>query len=216
MNPAERENFAEMLTAVHDIYAPTRKLDGMVIAIYWSALQAFDLAAVRQAFDRHVKNPDTGQFMPKPADLIRMMSGSTRDSALVAWAKVDAAVRRVGPHRDVAFDDPIIHRVLNDMGGWMALGNKTEDDWPFVAKEFENRYRGFRERGETPDYPAVLIGSAGSDHRRLGKTPPPPMLIGDKAAATAVFVGGTDKPLIGITRADEHLSPGMVAPRLKG
>lgn len=31
---------------------------------------------------------------------------------------------------------------------------------PFVAKEFENRYGGFKSRDEHPEYPAMLIGLA--------------------------------------------------------
>jgi hypothetical protein len=34
--------------------------------------------------------------------------------------------------------------VISDMGGWVLLGSKGDGDWPFIAKEFENRYRGYR------------------------------------------------------------------------
>lgn len=106
-------------------------------------MKPFDLAAVKDALNRHCVNPDNGQFMPKPADVVKLLQGSSQDGALVAWAKVDRAVRQVGTYSTVVFDDPIIHRVVQDMGGWVALGDKREKEWPFVAKEFENRYRGY-------------------------------------------------------------------------
>jgi len=84
--------------------------------------------------------------MPKVADVIKMLQGSTQDSALTAWAKVDKAVRSIGTQMSVAFDDPLIHKVIQDMGGWLGLGQRQEAEWPFVAKEFETRYRGFKAR----------------------------------------------------------------------
>lgn len=213
MNKSDSVAFQEMLAFVSAIYS--RELSAGVIAIYWSALSSYDLAAVRQAFDRHVKNPDTGQFMPKPADLIRMMVGSTQDGAMIAWTKVDKAVRSVGTYEDVVFDDALIHRVLQDMGGWVAFGTKTDDDWPFVAKEFENRYRGYRTRNESPEYPALMIGLAGAHNRCGAFEIAPPVLIGDPQKASSVLLGGTNKPLIGITRASDML-PVATAPRLKG
>jgi len=77
---------------------------------------------------RHLMNPDTGQFLPKPADIVRMLGGRTLDRALMAWAKVDKAVRQIGTYESVVFDDALIHRVLHEMGGWVGMGQKTENE----------------------------------------------------------------------------------------
>lgn len=199
MQQIEFDEFSEMLQAVAEYCG--KSLSAGVIAIYWQGLKDLDLAAVRHALNAHVQNPDTGQFMPKIADIRRMLGGTTQDSALRAWAKVDRAVRCVGTYASVAFDDPLIHRVLHDMGGWVGLGTKTEDEWPFVAREFENRYRGYAMRNERPDYPKVLVGIADADNARRGFTTDPPQLIGDADKAMAVMSGGTDKPLIGFQSA---------------
>ena len=190
-----------MLTAIHDVYSPTRSMDPMVVSIYWSALQAYDIAVVRKAFDRHVKNPDGGQFMPKPADLIRVIAGSDQEAALVAWAKVGRAARSVGDE-DVVFDDPLIHRVIYDMGGWTVFGRTNERDWPFVRKDFQNLYCGYRRVGEVPQYPAVLAG-------RYGGQSQTPRLIGDPDIASAVMLGGTDRPIIAITAPNYSVSSGV-------
>ncbi len=146
---------------------------------------------------------DTGQFMPKIADIIRMLQGSSQDSALTAWSKVDKAVRQIGPYRSVVFDDALIHVVLHEMGGWSGLSRKTDDEWPFVAREFENRYRGFKSRGDIPAYPPKLLGISDSHNAQSEKTMgfiQPPMLIGDAAKAEQVMRGGTDRPLLGMTK----------------
>lgn len=204
MTPMDKREFAALMAALGDYYG--RELSDAVIGMYWQGLERYEIAAVREALNRHMQNPDSGHFFPKIADIARMLGGTTQDAALVAWAKVDQAVRRVGTYADVVFDDPLIHRVLHDMGGWMALGTKTEDEWPFVAKEFENRYRGFRMRSEKPEYPPVLIGIAGAHNRKGGHSLQAPILIGDQVKAHAVMKGGTDKPLIGFASAGQAFS----------
>ncbi|MDY0071802.1 MAG: DUF6475 domain-containing protein [Thauera sp.] len=199
MQEHDFDAFSEMLQAVAEYCG--KPLSPGVIAIYWQGLKDLDLAAVRHALNAHVQNPDTGQFMPKIADVRRMLGGTTQDSALRAWAKVDRAVRHVGTYASVAFDDPLIHRVLHDMGGWVGLGSKTEDEWPFVAREFENRYRGYAMRGERPEYPPVLIGISEAENGRRGLHSDPPRLIGEACKAEEVMRNGTSRPLIGFATA---------------
>ena len=199
MRTDELSDFADLLAGVMDLYG--KPISEFATQVWWEAMRPYDLRAVRLAFSRHVQNPDTGQFAPKPADVIRMLGGTTQDSALRAWAKVDKVVRHVGPYASVAFDDPLIHRVLHDMGGWVGLSSKSEDEWPFVAKEFENRYRGYAMRNERPEYPPVLTGIAEAENVRRGLVSDPPRLIGDAEKAEAVMQGGTDRPLIGFSTA---------------
>ena len=211
MTQDDYEDFAGMVGAITELYG--RAASEFAITIWWGALRQYDLPAVRQAFDRHVRNPDTGQFAPKPADLIRMMGGTTQDSALVAWAKVDRALRVVGPYRSVVFDDPLIHRVLVEMGGWVSLGAKTEQEWPFVGKEFENRYRGYRMRNERPDYTPVLVGMTEAQNQRAGFGVEPPMMIGDQKLAARVMAGGTAQQIIAMAPAGSLVAP---AQRIEG
>lgn len=213
MQQSEFDAFSDMLQAVAEYCG--KPLSPGVIAIYWQGLKDLDLSAVRHALNAHVQNPDTGQFMPKIADVRRMLGGTTQDSALRAWAKVDKAVRHVGNYASVAFDDPLIHRVLHDMGGWVGLGTRREDEWPFVAREFENRYRGYAMRGERPEYPAVLIGLSDAENARTGFKQGAPRLIGDPVRAQRVMDGGSNRPLIGFHSAAD-LAPAAERIRLVG
>lgn len=199
MTESDFDQFSLMLTQIAEYCG--KPLSPGVVAIYWQGLNDLDLSAVRRALNAHVQNPDSGQFMPKIADIRRALGGTNQDAALVAWAKVDKAVRSVGTYSDVAFDDALIHRVIHDMGGWIALGTKTEDEWPFVAREFENRFRGYRMRSERPAYPALLVGMANASNQRQGQPIQPPRLVGDAEKCQAVISGGTDKPMIGFSSA---------------
>jgi hypothetical protein len=202
------QKFHDGIAGVMSFYG--KSLSAFALDVWWTALKVYDLAAIVDAFNRHLANPDAGQFAPKPADIIRILQGSSQDAAFGAWAKVDLAVRRVGTYCDVVFDDALIHRVIQDMGGWMALGTKAENEWPFVAREFENRYRGFRSRGEHPQYPPVLIGIATAHNFRKGYKNGTPVLIGQEQLARQVWRGGSDQPALGLKRMSEDLEE-MVA-----
>ena len=199
MKSNELEQFNELLAGVHAFYRRDfSEFGGMV---YWQALKPYDFAAVKEAFSRHAVNPDTGKFMPMPADIVKMLQGSTQDSALAAWAKVDRAIRTVGTYRSVIFDDALIHRVLTEMGGWIDLGRKTEDEWPFVRNEFVNRYRGYKMRSEVPDYPPHLIGMSEAQNSKAGFRIDPPLLLGNPEMAANVARKGSDAQILQVTMA---------------
>jgi hypothetical protein len=197
MQVDEFQKFHDGIAGVMGFYG--KSISRFALDVWWTALKSYELPAVIDAFNRHLANPDAGQFAPKPADIIRMLQGSTQDSALRAWAKVDRAVRSIGTYCDVVFDDALIHRVIQDMGGWIGLGTKTEAEWPFVAKEFENRYRGFRSRNEHPPYAPVLIGIATAHNEPKGFASGKPVLIGNRELAQRVLREGASQPMLGFS-----------------
>lgn len=203
MQTDDFQKFHDGIAGVMSFYG--KSVSAFALDVWWMALKPYDLSAIVDAFNRHLANPDTGQFAPKPADIIRILQGSSQDSALRAWAKVDLAVRCVGTWSDAVFDDALIHRVIQDMGGWIAFGSKVESEWPFVAKEFENRYRGFRSRGERPEYPATLIGLATAHNNKHGYKSAPPVLIGNEKMAQQIWLGGSDQPALGLKRLSSDL-----------
>jgi len=210
MRQDEYDEFTSIMQIVSEQYG--KPLSGGVIALYWQALKDYDLTAVRDALGRHLRNTDTGQFMPKIADIVRMMHGSSQDSAFSGWSKFDKAIRQVGIYRTVVFDDPIIHRVVHDMGGWVSFGEKTEDAWPFLQNEFVARYRGFKSRNERIEYPATLIGISESHNTKAGKKIEPPVLIGNSEIAMQVMAqGGDGSKLLSFKRMNDILPSVLIA-----
>ena len=77
------------------------------------------------------------------------------DAALVAWEKLQEAVRRAGRYQSVLFDDAKISRVVEAIGGWGHVC-----DWP--AKEMSIHRAQFLKAYQALDVPAEnrpLIGS---------------------------------------------------------
>lgn len=198
------KRFLTVLTGIADYYG--KELSEGVITLYWQGLAQYDLSAIEKALWEHTQNPDNGQFMPKIADVTRNLQGRTVDQASIAWSKVDGAIRRVGTYSDVAFDDPIIHRVIADMGGWIKFGSMTEDEWPFTANQFRTRYQGYKMRGEVPEYQPVLTGIANAHNAKEGFRSQPPMLIGNEERAKQVMLAGTNEQLIQMRLASDSIT----------
>ena len=69
MGELDKKSFAELIKGAamvfdKDIGTPTLK-------IYFSLLREFTFNEVSKGVENHLKNPKSGQFMPKPADIIR-------------------------------------------------------------------------------------------------------------------------------------------------
>ena len=95
-----------------------------------------------------------------------------------AWTQVATAIREVGAYHSVIFANPLIHRVIRDMGGWIALCHSKTTDLPFRAREFETRYRAVVLHPPA-DCPRQLTGWLEQENRLGGYSPPDPVLIGD-------------------------------------
>ena len=205
-----------MMSKTFEIYgkpAPTTSL----MEAYWDALSRFSFEEVRQGFNMHILNPDNGQFLPKPADVVRQIGGDTETLAAKAWTSVDYAIRTAGPWASVVFDDMVIHKVIEDMGGWITLCKCDGDEYPFKAKEFKTRYRGYAMRPPT-QYLKKLMGIAEAENSRRGFKSEAPLLIGNAQAAAMVFSLGQDQQQKKTTRisADDILKLVPDQDRLEG
>lgn len=156
MTPEQRTAVAGIVTACYELYG--RPVTPGLLDLFVSALDHYDPGDIRRALNEHVRNPDNGQFPPKPGDIVRALEGSTETQGMQAWSDVEAAVRYVGPYQSITFDDPVVMRTIEDMGGWIKLCEITDDDLPFRAKEFVTRYRGYASRNTPPEHSARLMG----------------------------------------------------------
>lgn len=192
MLPEEKLALTAMLAKVMSIYG--RQITSGFVDVFFDALSGYDLESVRRGLNAHVQNPDSGQFPPKPADVVRLIDGTSQDQGMQAWSRVDKAVRMIGPYQSVVFDDAIVHRVIDEMGGWIKLCNTpSEDDYKFKALEFARRYRAYVIAGGAgDDYPRHLIGVCEAENSNAGfkGSIPAPVLIGSESGCIEVIQGG--------------------------
>lgn len=204
MQSGDKQGFAEMLSEVMAYYG--KDVSEFMLSVFWDGLKMHEFQDVSRAFTLHARDPDRGQWAPKVADITRLLEGSTSSQGMTAWSKVDRAIRSVGGNQSVVFDEPLIHAVIFDMGGWSKLCQTTVDDLPFVARDFERRFGAYRLRRELPDYPSHLIGNHEAQNRLNGFDLFRPVLIGDERRAMAVMNGGSYGSPLRITRISDEVA----------
>jgi hypothetical protein len=175
------------LTACAELYG--KAISEGAMSLWWQSLERFDIELVEKAFRAAVEDPESGQFMPKPADIIKRIDGTQTDRALIAWGKVLDAIRRVGAYQTVGFDDGVIHNVIIDMGGWPTVCRSQIEELPFLQRRFCDTYRAYAVRPNI-EFPAKLIGESEQANSGKGYRAPAPVLIGDQEkAAKVVSIG---------------------------
>tara|TARA_R110000850_G_scaffold264606_1_gene393769 strand:+ start:17040 stop:17714 length:675 start_codon:yes stop_codon:yes gene_type:complete len=195
MNTNDMEAFDQIWTEAHEVYG--RKPEPRVVYMVFQALISFPLQDIERALCRHLTNPDTGQYPPKPADIVRLIQGSSQTTSGEAWAKVDRAIRCVGNYRTVVFDDPKIHAAIDRLGGWQKISLTEEKEYPFLRNNFLKLYQGFTvQPPET--FPRKLIGTCeheNSQHDSFmrGRSKNEPVMIGDPERARLVYQGGGEQ-----------------------
>lgn len=206
----EQEAFGRLLTDVMKYYRspPTQFL----LDVWWKGCRRFPLDSVSRALHAHIADPERGQFAPKLADVVRHLAGTASDRAAVAWGKVYDAMKSVGAWQDVAFDDPVIHAAINDMGGWPRVARVDNNELPHTQYRFLETYKSLADRG-VAGYPRVLAGARDSDeeYERKGLPLPAPVLVGDAVQAALVVKNG-GAPRVPMT----FLPAGALLDRLPG
>lgn len=197
----DKKRFAEILTGLGEMYG--RSVTTPSMRIWFAALESYTIEQFSAASSRYVTIPENTR-MPVPADIVSLLEGSTLDAAMQAWTKFKAALERVGTYQTVVFDDPVIHAVCEDMGGWIEWGNCPESELKFMSIDFRKRYQAYRQKCGDIHHSAKLIGIAEAQNRRLGYEHdiPSPVLIGDRNVAEQVMLNGSSGPRLQISVAE--------------
>ena len=176
------------------------------------ACSPFSIEQVSKALTAHATDAERGQFAPKVADIVRILSGTATDRAALAWGKCLEAMSSVGAYTDVVFDDPAIHAVVEDLGGWPKLCRTEMKELGYVQHRFCESHRAYTGRGQF-DYPRRLGGdrSPDSEYEKVGLKLPRPALIGNPDRAKLVYQnGGAGKTSISFVPM-QSLSGGIAA-----
>jgi len=134
-----------------------REPSDILLSTYYAVLR--DLAedqfksAVRNLLlDRQYTN------LPIPANIREAAIGKVDNEALIALDKLERAAFVHGMYCTVAFDDPIIHAIVQSMGGWPKVCGQPEGEWKFKRMEFLKVYKAFAPNLHRLQVPAKLIG----------------------------------------------------------
>lgn len=162
MKNEDKRAFFDLMMAAGEVYG--REVTRPMAAIYFSALANVGIEQVQEAMMAHMQNPDSGQFFPKPADLIKQMTGTTKqqdavieDRAAIAWACIERDIRRIGSYGTLKLDDKQALATVKAMGGWQSICQTEISKMEWKRKEFIRMYETF-ERMPLEALPSSLPG----------------------------------------------------------
>lgn len=153
-----------------------REMTAEIFKLWLAALNSYSFEEIKNAFNRYIQ---TERGMPEPVDILDILRGTAEDLALAALIKVENAMSRHGSYATVVFDDPVIHAVIDELGGWIRCCHVTESEFPWWKREFRERYKHHARYGLPPRLPATLTGIIDERNLPLGKQPQKPAVIGD-------------------------------------
>lgn len=83
---------------------------------------------------------------PSPAEIREYCLGlkeyELEAKILKAKEKLKKAITNIGTYKSVAFDDPIIHLIIRDIGGWIKVGIMNIDEFNnFLKWDFSKLYK---------------------------------------------------------------------------
>jgi hypothetical protein len=147
-----------------------------VINFWLAGLSEFSTEEVSFAFGKWMRSSDR---MPKISNIVEIIKGSGEDLALAALIKVENAMSRYGSYATVVFDDPIIHAVIPELGGWVRTCRLTENEFTWWKKDFRERYQHHLRYGTLTNLPPKLLGIYDEKNLLFGEKPQKPAVIGD-------------------------------------
>ena len=179
----------------NDIYDKPISSKGLVIV--YETLQRFEFEQIKRAVQIHM-NSDSGEYAVTPAHVVKIIEGRTEELAARAYERLMVAISSVGPYDDIVFDDPALHAIIRDEGGWVDVCNMPVDQLPYFKARFLKLYQALKNR-RVFDYPKMLTGITNAENSvkkdEHGKSPEklPPTVIGDKELAKQVYLGGQER-----------------------
>lgn len=180
MESKDKQVFVKTLTGIGELY--DKKFTDTLASIYWEALKDLSLSDFLSAANRLVL---TAKFFPKPVEFRSQSVPDISAQAAIAYGKLEDAFYKYGVYASIVFDDPVVHAVVDNLGGWPTYCDTSNDGLTWYRKDFEKQYANLA--------PMVLSG----------KLRPPTVLHGvfasdDHAtdnAKTPVIIGGRQKAL---------------------
>jgi len=176
--------FAKILAGLGEVY--DKKVTDALAEVYFDALADYSIDDVERAAAIIVKS---STFFPRPCQFIELIDPHSEEievRATQVLEKVFDAMQQYGAYATVQFDDPVIHSVIEHLGGWVAFVNSrrncvTEIDDRFWRRDFTKLYEQFSHFTDTDEIPAPLPGIfqiANVDYTNVGLAEAPePVLI---------------------------------------
>jgi hypothetical protein len=131
-----RQEFAVCMAVLEAAYPRTGKLSQQQLVVWFDNLSDLTVEQLRHAVTVAVREGDDWPTISK----LRRYSGAdgieSKDQPLAAWQAVREAIRKVGGYESPCFDDPVIHTVIRELGGWPLVCDTPSSEMHWLEKRF--------------------------------------------------------------------------------
>lgn len=137
MQTDQKAEFSAVLAAAMAVYSKT--ITAGMADLYFAALQQYDLQVVREGMTRHLQDPLSGQYAPKPADIIRQIQASNHDGRPEGDEAWSIATTAIDERATAVLTDEIqaalcVAQPLIDMGDTIAARKAFLDAYARLVK----------------------------------------------------------------------------------
>jgi hypothetical protein len=148
MTKQDKKRFLMAMRGLEEVFSPDRPVSDEKKMLYFRVFRDWTIEQFEQACVNIIKTKKISTF-PLPAELKDAVAG---DRGLKAWLITQEAVFRYGHNRSVQFPDPVIHSVIDAMGGWVNFCMIPTEELKWKQKEFERLYNTLENKKEHPQY----------------------------------------------------------------
>lgn len=142
------QEFYTVLSATIMLIKPEFIPNKQYMDFYFLTLEEFSISDVKIALTKHIKNPTSGMFIPKPADLIKYLRPDVGNVAECQWSIVMNAVSFAGRYGNLYFEDKTTNTIVREIG-FINLCNMTETQEPFERRRFIESYGRYHDYAPT-------------------------------------------------------------------
>lgn len=146
MQASDKKQFAEIMISVAEIYE--KEMSQIKLRVYFDSLSSLSIEQVNEGVNKHLRDPQSGSFMPKPSDILKHVQASDKDvqselesMAQMQWLNVQHAIGKCGRYKTPNFKDPYTRAAVTAMGGWTKLCDTNESELTWRGKEFVRNYQ---------------------------------------------------------------------------
>lgn len=155
MKKSDLPKFLEIITALGELY--DKQFSEPALGLYFAALERFPIERIEEAAANIIQRQTFHKF-PLPAEFIQFLDPPESMDRRVAEAILQ--IENGNPYRSLCFDDPILHYVIEVMGGWVNVKAEIrpmgDKEFSFWRNNFGRIYRGFAGRPPDRDVPKLL------------------------------------------------------------
>lgn len=141
MNESDKKHFQSIMVGAGELYS--KEITKPLLQIYFQALQSYGIDQISSAFTAHMVDTKHGTFMPKPADLVRLIDADKPkpdDKARIAWMAIRDSFSGYYP-KGFKLEDKIAMAAMKSIGGRSAVGMCDNSKIGFLEKQFIDSYK---------------------------------------------------------------------------